>query len=56
MPDLLSGLCAEGDLLAYGHNDIVADNAFFFARASGGTEGEGATLGLFDWQQACLNC
>ncbi|EOD21436.1 hypothetical protein EMIHUDRAFT_458366 [Emiliania huxleyi CCMP1516] len=56
LPDLLSGLCAEGDLLAYGHNDIVADNAFFFARASGGPEGEGATLGLFDWQQACLNC
>jgi hypothetical protein len=44
MPDIMASLLGS-PLIAYGHNDLVSDNAFY-------CEG---MLGLFDWQQACVN-
>ncbi len=44
MPSIMSSLM-DSPLIAFGHNDLVSDNAYV-------CEGE---LGLFDWQQACVN-
>jgi len=49
MPDILRDLCADGDMVAYGHNDCTTDNAFFTRTK------ESLTFGLFDWQQSCVN-
>ena len=51
MPKLLTALCDEVEMTAFGHNDLVTDNAFFSCAPVGGARG----LGLFDWQQACVN-
>ena len=41
-------------MTAFGHNDLVTDNAFVEeVRAMG--KGTTRRLGLFDWQQACVN-
>jgi hypothetical protein len=51
LPALLGSLCRDRPgLVAYGHNDIVADNAFLWRDGAGGL-----SVGLFDWQQACVN-
>lgn len=52
MPAILTSLCEEEDLVAYGHNDLVTDNAFF--RRAAGSESI-ALGGVFDWQQGCVN-
>jgi hypothetical protein len=47
MPALMASLM-RSPLVAYGHNDIVADNCFE-------STADHSTVGLFDWQQACVN-
>lgn len=49
MPHILRSLCAESSLVAFGHNDLTLDNAYF-RRASRRLD-----VGVFDWQQACVN-
>mmetsp|Transcript_67936 Transcript_67936/g.186245 ORF Transcript_67936/g.186245 Transcript_67936/m.186245 type:complete len:184 (+) Transcript_67936:1-552(+) len=39
-------------MTAFGHNDIVTDNAYFIAGSGGGA---GGRFGLFDWQQSSVN-
>lgn len=52
MPAILTSLCEETGMTAFGHNDIVTDNAYFVAA----THGWGVqSCGLFDWQQSCVN-
>ena len=58
MPDLLRSLCADEGMLAYGHNDITTDNAYFWREVAGDGDGGGGgrlRFGLVDWQQACVN-
>ena len=54
MPHILTSLCEETEMIAFGHNDIVADNAYF-VRAGGVADDAIASFGLFDWQQSCVN-
>ena len=55
MPHILTSLCEESEMIAFGHNDIVTDNAYF-VRATGGMPQDGAaSFGLFDWQQSSVN-
>jgi len=55
MPLIMASLCDESnnDMMAYGHNDVVADNIYIMSSQ----ENEFAleSLGFFDWQQACVN-
>lgn len=51
MPAILTSLCEETAYTAFGHNDILTDNAWFFSGHRGAAEG----FGLFDWQQSCVN-
>ena len=51
MPAIMRALCDEEGLLAFGHNDLLLDNVFFPARPAKGRP----AVGLFDWQQACVN-
>mgnify|MGYP003684454507 CR=1 FL=1 len=58
LPVLAESLCSDASMLAFGHNDIVTDNAYFWreptrGRATG-RAASGATFGLFDWQQVRL--
>jgi hypothetical protein len=46
MPAIMRDLCADSDLLAFGHNDVLLDNAYVR---------RGGVVGLFDWQQGCVN-
>ena len=39
MPSILTSLCEETDMIAFGHNDIVTDNAYFVAGGAGGARG-----------------
>lgn len=60
MPELMRSLCrsdasrgsrsGESGLLAFGHNDLLTDNAYFWRDEHGELK-----LGLFDWQQSCIN-
>ena len=50
MPLIMASLAEISELVAYGHNDVVLDNAYFFLDSAGRLD-----LGFFDWQQACLN-
>ena len=50
MPGILRSLCEDGDMVAFGHNDLFVDNAYL------SRDGEGRLgFGAFDWQQSCLN-
>ena len=51
MPAILSSLCAEDKMVAYGHNDITTDNAVLRRDPA---EGPNAPLvaSMLDWQQA----
>ena len=61
MPELMRSLCtsdgarasASGDsgLLAFGHNDLLTDNAYYWRDSTSGH----LRMGLFDWQQSCIN-
>ena len=60
MPAILTSLCDEVELTAFGHNDIVADNAYFVhgdtqSYAASYAAGSTGVPGLFDWQQSCVN-
>ena len=70
MPAIMTSLCEEASMIAFGHNDIVTDNAFFVrAGAFGVGAGTGVgrlsslleleldvkSFGLFDWQQSSVN-
>ena len=50
MPRILSSLCEDEALLAYGHNDWMTDNVAFADGRVGA-----APWRVFDWQQACYN-
>jgi len=54
MPAIHTSLCEEVEMTAFGHNDIVTDNAFFFDHQAWHGQG-GRDFGLFDWQQSCVN-
>ena len=52
MPHIMTSLCEETGMTAFGHNDIVTDNAYFIA----GPDGKSiASAGLVDWQQSSVN-
>ena len=51
MPAILTSLCEEVEMTAFGHNDIVTDNAYFERSPLIGKQ----PFGLFDWQQSCVN-
>ena len=51
MPAILTSLCEEVDMTAFGHNDVVTDNAYFVR----GPSGAACSFGLFDWQQSSVN-
>ena len=60
MPHILRSLCADASLVAYGHNDLTLDNAYWWRAESSiaaSWSGEAGALrfGVFDWQQACVN-
>lgn len=59
MPAILTSLCEEVDMTAFGHNDIVTDNAYFLAGADGAvgppSSLSSSSFGLFDWQQSSVN-
>jgi len=50
MPAILRSLCEDKDMVAFGHNDLTTDNAYFMR----GTDGQ-LSFGVFDWQQSCIN-
>lgn len=50
MPDIMTSLCENDSMLAFGHNDLTTDNAYFYKSAQGVLN-----FGAFDWQQSCLN-
>merc|ERR1719382_1438705 len=50
MPAILRSLCQDKDMVAFGHNDLTTDNAYFMR----GTDGQ-LCFGIFDWQQSCVN-
>mmetsp|Transcript_142972 Transcript_142972/g.456843 ORF Transcript_142972/g.456843 Transcript_142972/m.456843 type:complete len:326 (-) Transcript_142972:336-1313(-) len=50
MPRILTSLCEDSGMLAFGHNDFTTDNAYFFADPDGKL-----SFGAFDWQQSCVN-
>ncbi|KAL1522432.1 hypothetical protein AB1Y20_017422 [Prymnesium parvum] len=50
MPTIMRSLCEDESMVAFGHNDLMLDNAYFWRTVGGALE-----FGLFDWQQACLN-
>ena len=57
--------CEDRDMVAFGHNDIVADNAYIIQKRGTNKQNGGMDrvqggdsrleLGLFDWQQSCVN-
>ena len=49
MPLILSSLSKDTQMAAFGHNDLLTDNAFYW-REDGKLK-----MGLFDWQQSCVN-
>lgn len=51
MPSIMTSLCNDSSLVAFGHNDYTTDNAYFV------TEDDGTVRlgGVFDWQQSCVN-
>jgi len=54
MPAILTSLCEEAGMCAFGHNDIVTDNIWFGPRHRH-RGGDHRVVGLFDWQQSCVN-
>ena len=51
MPDIMTTLCQDTAMLAFGHNDYTTDNAWFVRdRRTRQLE-----FGVFDWQQSCVN-
>ena len=50
MPAIMRSLCDDEGMVAFGHNDLLLDNAYFWRDDGGALQ-----FGLFDWQQACLN-
>lgn len=51
MADILTSLSLEKDMAAFGHNDLTTDNAFYWQEDGG----KRLSVGLFDWQQSCMN-
>ncbi|CAK8995747.1 unnamed protein product [Durusdinium trenchii] len=49
MPAILTSLAQDLDMAAFGHNDLTTDNAFYWKDC------DHLKLGLFDWQQSCVN-
>jgi len=52
MPAIMESLCADSAMSAFGHNDLVTDNAYFVRDSQDGSLRLG---GIFDWQQSCVN-
>ena len=69
MPGIMTSLCEETNMTAFGHNDIVTDNAYFVRAGVFGIGAPSAgrlsvtglleldvkSFGLFDWQQSSVN-
>ena len=64
MPAIMASLCEEASMVAFGHNDVVTDNAYFVRAGKGPTTLPSAgaseelgikSFGLFDWQQSSVN-
>ena len=65
MPAIMASLCEEASMVAFGHNDVVTDNAYFVRAGKGATTLPSAgasepelgikSFGLFDWQQSSVN-
>eukprot|EP00435_Cladocopium_sp_Y103_P072167 s7_g39.t1 len=49
MPEILTSLSKDPEMAAFGHNDLTTDNAFYWISE------EKLHMGLFDWQQSCVN-
>jgi hypothetical protein len=54
MPLIMTSLCNDASLAAFGHNDYTTDNAYFVTDEN--DNGTSVRLGgVFDWQQSCVN-
>ena len=51
MPGIMTTLCQDTAMLAFGHNDYTTDNAWFVRDR----QTRQLEFGVFDWQQSCVN-
>ncbi|CAJ1366340.1 unnamed protein product [Effrenium voratum] len=49
MPGIMTSLSKDPEMAVFGHNDLTTDNAFYWKDAGK------LHMGLFDWQQSCVN-